>query len=121
MEKFLQSVVEKIPGIKSIAVTDREGVEIFCTSDVPEATQVLSVIFTLTHEQVQKLEEFGETNYLFTEHEDGSAMLQVNASPLHVLINSKGVSREVLVDAGLKCKQALEPLRKEISTSNGRM
>ena len=121
MENFLQSVVDQVPGIKSIAVTDRDGVEIYCMTESPEETQVLSVIFALTHEQVQKLEEFSQTNYLWTEHEDGSSMLQLNASPLHILINAIGVSRQVLVDAGHKCRLALEPLRKEIATANSRM
>ena len=121
LTEYLQSIVEKIPGIESIAVTDREGVEVFSTAGVSEETQVISVIFALTHEQVQKLEEFGETDYLYTEHQDGHSTLQLNAYPLHILINAKAVPRNVLVDAGLQCRSTLEPVRKLVLAANARM
>jgi hypothetical protein len=71
--------------IQSIVVTDKEGVEIvsgmFTLFDmcidyylVPETTltaldarqnsQILSTIFTLTHEQTEKLNDFGTTEYI---------------------------------------------------------
>jgi hypothetical protein len=75
------------------------------------------VIFSLTHEQCQKLEEFGETNYLLTEYLDGSSFLQANLAPLLLSMKAKGVSRHSLIDAADKCKSVLKDLRKQIASA----
>ena len=117
---YLESVKTAVPGVQSLSITDRDGVEIYSTSRVkPNADelQILSVIFSLTHEQCQKLQEFGETNYLLTEYLDGSSFLQANISPLLLSIKAKGVSRNVMTDVADKCKAVLKDLRKQVAST----
>ena len=118
--EYLESVKVAIPGFQSLCITDRDGVEVFSTSRVKpnqEELQILSVIFSLTHEQCQKLDEFGSTDYLLTEYEDGSSFLQANMSPLLLSIKAKGVTRNVILDAVEKCKIVLGDLRKQIAST----
>lgn len=118
--EYLDSIKVAIPGLQSLSITDRDGVEIFSSSRVtpnPEELQILSVIFSLTHEQCQKLEEFGSTDYLLTDYEDGSSFLQANMTPLLISIKAKGVARNVLLDAVEKCRSVLKDLRKQIAST----
>ena len=115
---YIDSVKTGIPGIQSLTITDRDGVEVFTTSSAQsEELQILSVIFSLTHEQCQKLDEFGETNFLLTEYQDGSSFMQVNLTPLILSIKAKGVARNVIMDAADKVKLALRDLRKRVASS----
>ena len=118
--EYLESIKVAIPGLQSLSITDKDGVEVFSTSRLKtnsEELQILSVIFSLTHEQCQKLEEFGPTDYLLTEYEDGSSFLQANMTPLLVSIKAKGVARNVLLDAVDKCRSVLKDLRKQIAST----
>jgi len=117
---YLESIKTAIPGLQSISITDRDGVEVFSTSRAElnaDALQTLSVIFALTHEQCQKLEEFGETSYLLTEYLDGSSFLQANLAPLLLSMKARGVARNILVDAADKCRGVLKDLRKQIAST----
>ena len=122
---FLVSVKRNIPGLQSLSLTDREGVVVYddhgVTIDSMEVAndelQILSVIFSLTHEQCQKLEEFGETNYLITEYMDGSSLLQANVAPLLLSMKAKGVNRQILIDAADQCKVHLKDLRRRVAAS----
>ncbi len=114
--EFLSSVKNSIPGISSLSISDRDGVQVYPPSEAVTENQLLAVIFNLTHEQVQKLSEFGETDYLLTEHESGSSLLQVNASPLQISIKAFDVPQSVLVDAGSKIREAISDLRRELAT-----
>ena len=118
--EYLESVKIAIPGLQSLSITDREGVEVFTISRVkpnPDELQILSVIFSLTHEQCQKLGEFEETNFLLTEYQDGSSLLQSNLSPLLLSLKCKGVSRNVVLDAAEKCRAALKDLRRQVAST----
>ena len=117
---YLESVKDAVPGLQCLSITDRDGVEVYSTSRVKsnsDELQILSVIFSLTHEQCQKLEEFGETNYLLTEYQDGSSFLQANLSPLLLSLKAKGVHRNILIDAADKCRTALKELRKKVAST----
>jgi len=117
---YFDSVKSAVPGLQSLSITDRDGVEVYSSSRVAcnqDELQILSVIFSLTHEQCQKLEEFGETKYLLTEYNDGSSFLQANFSPLLLSIKARGVARNVLIDAADKCGSVLKELRKQIAST----
>ena len=112
--EYIRSIQSAIPEIKSISITDRDGVDVLNISEASEESQILSVIFVLTHEQVQKLEEIGETDYILTEFEDGSSMLHMNASPLQITFHFKDVARQTILNAASLCRKAISGLRKEI-------
>ena len=117
---YIKSIQSEIPGLQSLSITDKEGVTVFSSCrpgfDInKEELQILSVIFTLTHEQCQKLEEFGETDYLLTEYEDGSSLMQVNFSPLLISLRAEDTTRNVLIDCANKLRIVLGELRKQIA------
>lgn len=118
MSEFAESLLQNIRGLESINISDREGVEIATFSrqqtDKKHA-QLISVLFALTTEQCQKLEEFGETDFLLTSFPDHHFLFQLNLHPLVVTFRGKAVETAVLIDAGNKFRQALAELRKEIA------
>jgi hypothetical protein len=118
MSEFAESLLRNIPGLESINISDREGVEVATFSRQPidkKHAQLISVLFALTTEQCQKLEEFGETDYLLTSFTNGHFLFQLNLHPLAVTFRGKDVEATVLIDAGNKYRQALGELRTEIA------
>jgi hypothetical protein len=118
MSDYAESLLQNIQGLGSINISDREGVEIATFSRTPidkKHAQLISVLFSLTTEQCQKLEEFGDTDFLLTSFPDGQFLFQLNLHPLVVTFRGSNVHTNVLIDAGNKFREALRELRKEVA------
>ena len=118
MSDFSESLLQNIEGLESINISDREGVEIATFSRTPidkKHAQLISVLFSLTTEQCQKLAEFGDTDFLLTSFPDGQFLFQLNLHPLVVTFRGLNVATNVLIDAGDKIRQALAELRDQVA------
>ena len=99
MEPDLQRKVDIIRqecvGVNSILVSDREGVEMISSpsdylsdNTTRQNAQIASTIFSLTHEQCDKLESFGSTRYLISEFGEHDMILQGNFPPMVITIRA---------------------------------
>ncbi len=83
-------------GIESIVVSDSDGVEIVSApsnvlnedNEARHNSQIVSTIFTLTHEQCEKLAEFKRTNYLMSEYGNSKVLFQANYPPIVITIKA---------------------------------
>jgi hypothetical protein len=92
-------------GTRSIVVSDRDGVEILSTpsdalseGDSRYNSQIVSTIFSLTHEQCEKLDEFKKANFLLSEYGKSVAMIQANSPPLVITVKA---DRDMVSDGQL--------------------
>lgn len=128
MPRSLADAVEEIrkssTSLKSIIVTDRDGVEL--VSSPPDSIaddsrkqnlQIVGTIFSLTHEQCEKLDCFGETKYIISEFGDGSSILQANFPPLIVSIaaDRNSASDGILIRALDDMKDVLRPICRQVA------
>jgi hypothetical protein len=99
MEPNLQGIIDLIrqecKGVNSILVSDREGVEIISSpsdylseNTTRQNAQIVSTIFSLTHEQCEKLDSFGSTKYLISEFGEHDMILQGNFPPMVITIRA---------------------------------
>ena len=91
----LNQILTANAGIQSIVVSDRDGVEILSApsnvlneGDARYNSQIISTIFSLTHEQCEKLDEFKKTNYLLSEYGKSVVMIQANYPPLVITVKA---------------------------------
>jgi hypothetical protein len=108
LEQTLDAIRNAFGSIDSIIVTDRDGVEIVSSpadtlseSEKRQNIQIISTIFTLTHEQCSKLDEFGPAKYVISEFGESKVMLQANTPPTVITIQAdrRSVSDAQLVEA----------------------
>jgi len=89
IQSYLNSVCEKTPGLKTIVVTDRDGVEVLrAPHSIIENShneQIMTTIFSLTTDQTQKIQVLGVPSYILTCYDDCSC-LQVNHLPLVITL-----------------------------------
>ena len=91
----LDEIRSSTPGLESLVITDRDGVEVASSpseslseKDARHNAQIVSTIFSLTHEQCEKLEEFGRTNYIMSEFGESTVLVQANYPPLVIAIKA---------------------------------
>ena len=83
VQEFFVGLCEKVEGLSSIVVTDRDGVAILRAPALNNANeestlqreQILTTIFSLTTEQTSKVKMLGSTNHIITMH-DSCMILQ---------------------------------------------
>jgi hypothetical protein len=113
----LEAIREASMCVDSIIVTDRDGVEVISlpsqtlsSTDKRQNTQILSTIFTLTHEQCAKLSEFKSARYIISEFGDSRVLLQSHNAPVVITIEA---DRRKASDA--KLIEVLRQVSKELS------
>jgi hypothetical protein len=120
LNQRLDLIRESVKGIDSIVVTDRDGVEVVCSPfdalldrEKRQNTQIISTIFTLTHEQCSKLEEFGQAKYVLSEFGESKVMLQANNPPLVITIDAdrRSVSDAQLLDVARLARDEVKNLK----------
>ena len=117
LNQRIEAIREAAMCIDTIIVTDKDGVEVVsCPSQVLSSgdkrqnTQILSTIFTLTHEQCAKLPEFKSARYLISEFGEAKVMLQSHNPPVVITIEA---DRRKASDA--KLIEVLRQVSKELS------
>merc|ERR1719343_1879899 len=80
----LTQLCKQIEGLRSITVTDRDGVVVLRAPDAivdeDKAEQILTTVFSLTTEQTSKIQELGQANFIMTMY-DNCICLQANHLP----------------------------------------
>jgi hypothetical protein len=101
----LEELLLSSRGVDSIVVSDKDGVEIVSVpsgalsdEEARHNSQIVSTIFTLTHEQCEKLPEFKRTNFILSEYGKGKLLLQANYNPIVITIRA---DREQISDGAL--------------------
>ena len=117
LNQRIESIRDASMCVESIFVTDKDGVEVIScpvqnqsSNDKRQNTQILSTIFTLTHEQCAKLNEFKSARYIISEFGDSKVMLQSHNAPLVITIEA---NRQKASDA--KLIEVLKQVSKELS------
>merc|ERR1712083_816321 len=106
-------------GLKSITVTDPDGVAVLRAPETDNidqnAEQILTTIFSLTTEQTSKIEELGKANFIMTMY-DNCMCLQANHLPLVIrMIADKKANTGALIELLPQVKALLGPTREVIS------
>mmetsp|Transcript_12639 Transcript_12639/g.19159 ORF Transcript_12639/g.19159 Transcript_12639/m.19159 type:complete len:137 (+) Transcript_12639:96-506(+) len=113
VDKALEQLLTHTEGLRSITVSDRDGVALL---KLPEdeavkevdADQVLTTIFSLTTEQTAKLPIIGQTNFILTTF-DECVCLQANLLPLVIrLVADKSMNTGDLIGLLDSIKAVLE-------------
>ena len=121
----LEEIRTSVTGINQIVVTDRDGVEITSSpsqvlseKEARHNTQIISTIFSLTHEQCEKLDEFGKTNYLMSEFGESSVLVQANYPPLVITLQAdrKSVSDARLISVLDQVKTLFSSIRTQLAS-----
>jgi hypothetical protein len=93
IEDELSCLIKKSgDGIKSVVLTDREGVEIWAFNG-DSNYQIISTIFSLISEQSSKLSEFQNSNYLINYFNNSKMLIQYNLNP--VILNISADSSKI--------------------------
>merc|ERR1711964_463975 len=117
IEKYLGQLTENVPGLKSVVVSDRDGIVIFRSPNEtgnPETEQMLTTIFSLTTDQTSKIPDLGRSNSVMT-FWDNSILLQANYLPLVITLTAEvDANSGELFEILPPLKEALEPTRRVI-------
>merc|ERR1712232_331157 len=102
-------------GLKSITVTDPDGVAVLRAPESDNidqnAEQVLTTIFSLTTEQTGKIRELGQANFIMTMY-DNCMCLQANHLPLVIRITAATTANAgALIEVLPQVKAMLGPTR----------
>uniref|UniRef100_A0A7S2PRG0 Roadblock/LAMTOR2 domain-containing protein n=1 Tax=Zooxanthella nutricula TaxID=1333877 RepID=A0A7S2PRG0_9DINO len=106
-------------GLRSITVTDRDGIVVLrapeSVIDDQNADQILTTIFSLTTEQTSKIQELGQANFIMTMY-DNCICLQANHLPLVIrMIAAKGANAGALIELLPQVKAVLGPTKDVIT------
>mmetsp|Transcript_96583 Transcript_96583/g.270368 ORF Transcript_96583/g.270368 Transcript_96583/m.270368 type:complete len:138 (+) Transcript_96583:74-487(+) len=115
VQTALTTLCKQVDGLRSIVVTDRDGVVVLrapeTVIDDQTADQILTTIFALTTDQTSKIEELGAANFILTTY-DNCICLQSNAYPLVVrMIASAGSNAGALIDLLPQIEAVLGPTK----------
>ena len=111
-------------GIESIVVSDKDGVEIasapadaLSSGEARQSSQILSTIFTLTHEQCDKLPEFKKTNFLMSEFGTSGVLVQANYAPIVITVKAdrRKVSDGQLLESVDQVKALFSGIRPQLA------
>eukprot|EP01120_Amphizonella_sp_Union-15-10_P008083 TRINITY_DN2834_c0_g1_i3.p1 TRINITY_DN2834_c0_g1~~TRINITY_DN2834_c0_g1_i3.p1 ORF type:complete len:131 (-),score=17.52 TRINITY_DN2834_c0_g1_i3:138-530(-) len=109
LEGFLASIVPKIPGLKGIAVTDREGVTIAKAGTWDHSSVGLPTVFSSAVDHIQKC-GIGNTKTLTTFYED-KLVVYINHFPLVIaLIGDERANCGLMISIADQLKRAVDPL-----------
>merc|ERR1719471_1964272 len=102
VQTAMAQLCKQTEGLRSIIVTDRDGIVILRAPDVPaddqNADQILTTIFSLTTEQTSKIQELGQANFIMTMY-DNCTCLQANHLPLVIrMIAAKNANAGALIE-----------------------
>merc|ERR1712217_254600 len=85
VQTALTQLCKQTEGLRSITVTDRDGIVVLQAPETAagdqNAEQILTTIFSLTTEQTSKIQELGQANFIMTMY-DNCMCLQANHLPL---------------------------------------
>eukprot|EP00397_Hematodinium_sp_SG-2012_P069262 GEMP01117682.1.p1 GENE.GEMP01117682.1~~GEMP01117682.1.p1 ORF type:complete len:132 (+),score=22.00 GEMP01117682.1:1-396(+) len=119
IQTYLNLVCEKTDGLKTIVVTDRDGVEILrAPHSIIENShneQIMTTIFSLTTEQTSKIRCLGVPTYILTCYNDCS-YIQVNHLPLVITLTlDKDTNIGSIIDLLPQIKGALDVTKETIA------
>mmetsp|Transcript_150189 Transcript_150189/g.273423 ORF Transcript_150189/g.273423 Transcript_150189/m.273423 type:complete len:134 (-) Transcript_150189:71-472(-) len=115
VQTALTQLCKQTEGLRSISVTDRDGIVVLRAPDVgPEdqnTEQILTTIFSLTTEQTSKIHELGQANFIMTMY-DGCMCLQANHLPLVIrMIAARTANAGALIELLPQVKAMLGPTK----------
>ena len=121
MEEFLDHIVDSIPGLECIRISDKDGVTILrAPGSIIEHHQshhqnvILTLIFSVTTEQTNRMQELGEAEYVCTTFEK-QIIVQYNLAPLCItLVATRDAKVGVLVEALPMIAKALTKVREVV-------
>merc|ERR1712217_747382 len=111
-------------GLRSITVTDRDGIVILTAPhsviDDQRADQLLTTIFSLTTDQTSKIQELGQANFIMTVF-DNCTCLQANHLPLVIrMIVKHTANKGALIELLPQVKAMLGPTQDVITRETER-
>eukprot|EP00927_Polykrikos_kofoidii_P054096 TRINITY_DN48577_c0_g1_i1.p1 TRINITY_DN48577_c0_g1~~TRINITY_DN48577_c0_g1_i1.p1 ORF type:complete len:138 (-),score=16.61 TRINITY_DN48577_c0_g1_i1:250-663(-) len=117
VQTALTDLCKNSAGLRSITVTDRDGVvvlrapESLPANDDQTADQILTTIFSLTTEQTTKIPEIGQASFIMSFF-DNCMCLQANYLPLVIrIIADKTANAGALIEMLQHVKALLGPTR----------
>jgi predicted regulator of Ras-like GTPase activity (Roadblock/LC7/MglB family) len=118
VEEFLDHIVDSIPGLECIRISDKDGVTILRAPgsiiEHHQANQILTLIFSVTTEQTNRMQELGEAEYVCTTFEK-QIIVQYNLAPLCITLVAKREAKVgVLVQALPMIAKALTKVREVV-------
>mmetsp|Transcript_120491 Transcript_120491/g.236824 ORF Transcript_120491/g.236824 Transcript_120491/m.236824 type:complete len:134 (+) Transcript_120491:109-510(+) len=119
VQTALTQLCRQTEGLRSITVTDRDGIVVLrapeSVVDDQNADQILTTIFSLTTEQTSKIQELGSANFIMTMY-DNCMCLQANDFPLVIrMIAAKTANAGALIELLPQVKAVLGPTKEVIS------
>ena len=125
IQSRLDEVRNRYPGAQTIAISDKDGVEILsspstCLSepDSRRNSQIISTIFSLLEEQAQKIDDFGHIEYLISEFGDESLLIQASLQPIVITVKADRMtmSDANVIDMLADTKALLSDLREKVDS-----
>merc|ERR1712151_593370 len=118
VQTAITQLCKQTEGLKSITVTDRDGIVVLQAPETAagdqNAEQILTTIFSLTTEQTAKIQELGQANFIMTMY-DHCICLQANHLPLVIrMIAAKNANAGALIDLLPHVKAVLGPTKEVI-------
>uniref|UniRef100_A0A7S1FCY4 Roadblock/LAMTOR2 domain-containing protein n=1 Tax=Noctiluca scintillans TaxID=2966 RepID=A0A7S1FCY4_NOCSC len=118
VQSALTQLCKQTEGLRSITVTDRDGIVVLQAPesliDDQNADQILTTIFSLTTEQTSKVHELGQANFIMTMY-DQVMCLQANHLPLVIrMIAEKQTNAGALIELLPQVKAMLGPTKEVI-------
>merc|ERR1712083_482688 len=111
-------------GLRSITVTDRDGIVVLQAPETSagdqNAEQILTTIFSLTTEQTSKIQELGQANFIMTMY-DNCMCLQANHLPLVIRMTaSKTANAGALIELLPQVQAMLGPTKDVVTRETER-
>jgi predicted regulator of Ras-like GTPase activity (Roadblock/LC7/MglB family) len=125
IQSRLDEVRNRYPGAQTIAISDKDGVEILSSpstclseSDSRRNAQIISTIFSLLEEQAQKIDDFGHIEYLISEFGDESLLIQASLQPIVITVKADRMtmSDANVIDMLADTKALLSDLREKVDS-----
>jgi predicted regulator of Ras-like GTPase activity (Roadblock/LC7/MglB family) len=123
IQSRLDDVRNRYPGAQTIAISDKDGVEILSSpstclseSDSRRNSQIISTIFSLLEEQAQKIDDFGRIEYLISEFGTESLLIQASFQPIVVSVKADRLrmSDANVIDMLADTKALLSDIREKV-------
>eukprot|EP00933_Yihiella_yeosuensis_P010966 TRINITY_DN117893_c0_g1_i1.p1 TRINITY_DN117893_c0_g1~~TRINITY_DN117893_c0_g1_i1.p1 ORF type:complete len:134 (-),score=27.59 TRINITY_DN117893_c0_g1_i1:133-534(-) len=119
VQTALTQLCRQTEGLRSITVTDRDGIIVLRAPaeliDDQNAEQILTTIFSLTTEQTSKIEDLGQANFIMAMY-DNCMCLQANHLPLVIrMMAEKNANAGALIELLPQVKAMLGPTNDAIT------
>merc|ERR1712151_1196236 len=124
VQTALTRLCKQTEGLKSITVTDRDGIVVLQAPETAagdqNAEQILTTIFSLTTEQTSKIQELGQANFIMTMY-DNCMCLQANHLPLAIrMIAAKTANAGALIELLPQVQAMLGPTKDVVTRETER-